>query len=202
MSSRAGRPARRRRRHARHVLQLRLGAVDRRLLLADDRRSGLDAADDADLGPGRPGRARQTSPQQVGNLPPVGSLFAAFLGFNPLAELLGPTGVLNQLPTAQRRQPDRQAVLPAPDLRPVPPRAGRRLRRRGDHDADRRGRLADPDEASGRRAGRPGRRGQRRAVRDRHRRDVGRRHGPAIDAVDAEAADVVAAETIAADKAR
>ena len=31
---------------------------------------------------------------QVGNLPPVGSLFAAFLGYNPLAELLGPTGVL------------------------------------------------------------------------------------------------------------
>jgi hypothetical protein len=38
--------------------------------------------------------------QQVGNLPPVGSLFAAFLGFNPLASLLGPSGVLNQLPEA------------------------------------------------------------------------------------------------------
>ncbi|HEU0241469.1 MAG TPA: MFS transporter [Micromonosporaceae bacterium] len=38
--------------------------------------------------------------QQVGNLPPVGSLFAAFLGFNPLRELLGPSGVLNQLPAA------------------------------------------------------------------------------------------------------
>ncbi|HZD99714.1 MAG TPA: MFS transporter [Micromonosporaceae bacterium] len=37
---------------------------------------------------------------QVGNLPPVGSLFAAFLGFNPLASLLGPSGVLNQLPKA------------------------------------------------------------------------------------------------------
>jgi MFS family permease len=34
----------------------------------------------------------------VGGLPPVGSLFAAFLGYNPLAQLLGPTGVLNQLP--------------------------------------------------------------------------------------------------------
>jgi hypothetical protein len=30
----------------------------------------------------------------------VGSLFAAFLGFNPLAELLGPSGVLSQLPPA------------------------------------------------------------------------------------------------------
>jgi hypothetical protein len=37
---------------------------------------------------------------QVGNLPPVGSLFAAFLGFNPLAQLLGPSGVLHQLPAA------------------------------------------------------------------------------------------------------
>ena len=35
---------------------------------------------------------------QVGNLPPVGSLFAAFLGFNPVAQLLGPTGVLRTLP--------------------------------------------------------------------------------------------------------
>jgi MFS family permease len=37
---------------------------------------------------------------QVGALPPVGSLFAAFLGYNPIAELLGPTGVLQQLPAA------------------------------------------------------------------------------------------------------
>ncbi|WP_158866201.1 MFS transporter [Leifsonia sp. AG29] len=31
---------------------------------------------------------------QVGATPPVGSLFAAFLGYNPIASLLGPTGVL------------------------------------------------------------------------------------------------------------
>ena len=36
--------------------------------------------------------------QQIGALPPVGSLFAAFLGFNPIAELLGPSGVLGRLP--------------------------------------------------------------------------------------------------------
>jgi MFS family permease len=36
--------------------------------------------------------------QQVGSLPPVGSLFAAFLGFNPLKNLLGPTGELQRLP--------------------------------------------------------------------------------------------------------
>ncbi len=32
---------------------------------------------------------------QAASLPPVGTLFAAFLGFNPIAELLGPSGVLN-----------------------------------------------------------------------------------------------------------
>jgi MFS family permease len=37
---------------------------------------------------------------QIGGLPPVGSLFAAFLGYNPLAELLGPSGVLANLPAA------------------------------------------------------------------------------------------------------
>ena len=35
----------------------------------------------------------------VAGLPPVGTLFAAFLGFNPIQELLGPT-VLGQLPAA------------------------------------------------------------------------------------------------------
>jgi len=35
---------------------------------------------------------------KIGSLPPVGSLFAAFLGYNPVRELLGPTGVLNHLP--------------------------------------------------------------------------------------------------------
>jgi MFS family permease len=34
--------------------------------------------------------------QDVANLPPVGSLFAAFLGYNPIAELLGPSGALQQ----------------------------------------------------------------------------------------------------------
>jgi len=39
---------------------------------------------------------------QIGNAPPVGSLFAAFLGFNPIQELLGPTGQLSTLTAAQR----------------------------------------------------------------------------------------------------
>jgi MFS family permease len=39
--------------------------------------------------------------EQIGQLPPVGSLFAAFLGYNPVAELLGPTGTLQQLPAGE-----------------------------------------------------------------------------------------------------
>jgi MFS family permease len=35
---------------------------------------------------------------RIGELPPVGSLFASFLGYNPIASLLGPTGVLDSLP--------------------------------------------------------------------------------------------------------
>jgi MFS family permease len=34
----------------------------------------------------------------IGSLPPVGSLFAAFLGYNPVHSLLAPTGVLGHLP--------------------------------------------------------------------------------------------------------
>jgi MFS family permease len=37
----------------------------------------------------------------VANEPPIGSLFSAFLGYNPIKELLGPTGVLQRLPASQ-----------------------------------------------------------------------------------------------------
>jgi MFS family permease len=37
---------------------------------------------------------------QIGQLPPVGSLFSAFLGYNPVHELLAPTGVLHHLPAS------------------------------------------------------------------------------------------------------
>jgi MFS family permease len=37
---------------------------------------------------------------QIAGLPPVGSLFAAFLGYNPVKTLLGPTGVLAHLPAS------------------------------------------------------------------------------------------------------
>jgi hypothetical protein len=35
---------------------------------------------------------------KIAELPPVGSLFAAFLGYNPVGQLLTPTGVLGHLP--------------------------------------------------------------------------------------------------------
>jgi MFS family permease len=38
---------------------------------------------------------------QVAGLPPVSSLFAAFLGFNPIQQLLGPSGVLQQVSAHQ-----------------------------------------------------------------------------------------------------
>jgi len=38
---------------------------------------------------------------QIGQAPPVSSLFAAFLGYNPVHQLLAPTGVLTHLPAAQ-----------------------------------------------------------------------------------------------------
>jgi MFS family permease len=41
---------------------------------------------------------------RVAELPPVGSLFAAFLGFNPLQSLLEPSGVLTKLPPDQVHQ--------------------------------------------------------------------------------------------------
>src|SRR5579864_4818016 len=38
---------------------------------------------------------------QIGQAPPVASLFAAFLGYNPVHQLLAPTGVLAHLSSAQ-----------------------------------------------------------------------------------------------------
>jgi MFS family permease len=43
-----------------------------------------------------PGAARTVAAE-----PPIGSLFSAFLGYNPIKELLGPTGALKHLPAKQ-----------------------------------------------------------------------------------------------------
>jgi MFS family permease len=42
-----------------------------------------------------------SSAHQVANEPPIASLFSAFLGFNPIQQLLGPTGALQHLPAHQ-----------------------------------------------------------------------------------------------------
>jgi len=41
------------------------------------------------------------SARQVANEPPIGSLFSAFLGLNPVKELLGPTGALSHMSHSQ-----------------------------------------------------------------------------------------------------
>ncbi|GGF21258.1 MFS transporter [Subtercola lobariae] len=49
---------------------------------------------------------------QVAATPPVGSLFAAFLGYNPIESILGPTGVLNSLSPANAAALTGQTFFP------------------------------------------------------------------------------------------
>ena len=51
----------------------------------------------------------------VASEPPIGSLFSAFLGYNPVKELLGPTGALQHLSASQARLHHRALVLPQAD---------------------------------------------------------------------------------------
>jgi MFS family permease len=61
--------------------------------------AGLAATLPGALGQGLTGQGVPAGvAHQVGQLPPVGSLFAAFLGYNPVREMLTPTGVLGHLP--------------------------------------------------------------------------------------------------------
>jgi len=48
----------------------------------------------------------------VASEPPIGSLFSAFLGYNPIKELLGPTGALQHLPCPPGRVYHWPVVLP------------------------------------------------------------------------------------------
>lgn len=50
---------------------------------------------------------------QVAATPPVGSLFAAFLGYNPIASILQPTGILDSLPAADSAALTGQSFFPA-----------------------------------------------------------------------------------------
>ncbi|MCS5733746.1 MFS transporter [Herbiconiux daphne] len=49
---------------------------------------------------------------QVAATPPVGSLFAAFLGYNPIESILGPTGALDALPAADSAALTGQSFFP------------------------------------------------------------------------------------------
>ena len=66
-------------------------------------------------GPGRRRRVAPSAAHVVANEPPIGSLFSAFLGYNPIKELLGPTGALQHLSPASRRVRHRPLVLPQAD---------------------------------------------------------------------------------------
>ena len=135
-------PARRGRRHAQHVPELGHRAVHGPVLHHRHAR------------PGRPTCPRHlykglvnagvapSAAHLVANEPPIGSLFSAFLGYNPIKELLGPTGALQHLspqPAGVRHRPlvlpqaDRAAVRqrPAPGLHLRRHRDGRGHRRLG-----------------------------------------------------------------------
>ena len=118
----------------------------------------------------------------ISHLPPIGVLFAAFLGYNPMKQLLGP---LLDAPALRARRLRRGApVLPAADHRPVQgrPRGGLRVRDRGQR--ARRDRLgADrPGQAAGRCRGDPRRGTGRGGRRCRLRAERTGRPGPAADA--------------------
>ena len=66
----------------------------------------------------------QPTATQVSHVPPVGTLFAAFLGDNPIQQLLPHAGA--GVDTQAHLRP---RVLPAPDRRAVPVRAADRLPR-------------------------------------------------------------------------
>ena len=84
---RAGLAARRGVRHPGHRHERRHGAVDGRVLHADGGRAGQPAAARADARPHRGRRLRRSGRRRVA-VSPVGTLFAAFLGDNPIRQLV------------------------------------------------------------------------------------------------------------------
>ena len=84
-------------RHDRHLHELRGRAVHRHLLLADGDRPVEQAAATMFSGLTAQGVPAATA-TPISHLPPIGVLFAAFLGYNPMQQLLGP--LLSHLPAA------------------------------------------------------------------------------------------------------
>ena len=135
--------ARRRRRHERDLPELGERALDRRLLLADDRRArrrrcratlhdGLVAHG---VPGGRPRRA-------ISHLPPVATLFAAFLGYNPVQNAARRRTSLHSLTPAQSHELTGRSFFPHLISGAVPHGAHLRVRVRDRRLPRRRGRLA------------------------------------------------------------
>ena len=87
----------------------------------------------------------------ISHLPPIGVLFAAFLGYNPMKQLLGP--LLTHLPSARAAYVAGRQFFPQLITAPVQgrPRGGLRVRDRGERARRDRLRADRPDQAAGRR---------------------------------------------------
>ena len=114
--------------------------------------------------------------RSISHLPPVSTLFAAFLGYNPASHLLGPHVLVAADPGPARHR-DGRTVLPDPDHRLVPRRAARRVRLRHRHVPGRGGGLVDPGRQGADRDGRELR--SRSRTWCPSRRDLNRRPAPA-----------------------
>ena len=90
----------------------------------------------------------QATASHLAHLPPVGLLFAAFLGYNPIQKLLGPGDVVAPDPRADA-DAHGAVVLPAPHLGALHRRHGHRVRRRAGHVPDRGGGVVEPGEGPG-----------------------------------------------------
>ena len=156
-----------RRRHEPDLPELRPGALDRDLLHADDPRAGRDPADAPRRAPGA--RRVPRHREQLAHLPPVSILFAAFLGYNPIQHLLGPSA-LHAL-SAHDQAALIGIVLPEPDLGAVPGRPARSVRLRDRRVPRRGGGVAHARRAE------HGRRGPRRACDRPGAAPVESRHG-------------------------
>jgi MFS family permease len=99
--------------------------------------AGLAASLHAQRGPARPGGAAVSGQPREPPAPGEHGLRRP-ARLQPGAAPAGAFGGPGHAPAPQRRHPHRHAVLPAPDLRPVPPWAGHRVQRGGHHVADRR----------------------------------------------------------------
>ncbi len=125
----------------------------------------------------------------VANEPPIGSLFSAFLGYNPIKELLGPTGALQHLPAHQAAYLTSRSFFPKLIEQPFAHGLHLAFTLAAVAAGDRRGRLC-PDGSALRplRNGGPRRGGGRRRGRDgssltslsRRRRSTPKRHPRAL----------------------